>query len=110
MVPTSLAGNLSIMKYVQDNNVFSLNTGRKLEIYPSKWCVGAGAGGTIGTAGTVDRMVVYTKDKDRVRFPMTLLQRTPIQYDSIYHKSTYFCRLGAVEVVYPETIGFFDGL
>ena len=40
--------------------------------------------------------------------PMTMLQRTPVQYQSIYHMTTYFCRLGEVEVVYPETIGYFD--
>jgi hypothetical protein len=55
-------------------------------------------------------MAVYTQEKDLVRYPMTLLQRTPVQYESIYHKTTYFCRLGVVEVVYPETIGYFDGL
>jgi len=106
----SLAGNISILKYVQENNILTTSTGRKLEILPSKWLVGAGVSGTIGTLGTVDRMVVYTKDVDRVRFPLTPLQRTPIQYDSIYHKTTYFGRLGAVEVVYPETIGYFDGI
>jgi hypothetical protein len=53
-------------------------------------------------------MVCYTKDKQRVRYPMTLLQRTALQYDSIYHKTTYFCRLGEVEVVYPETIAYRD--
>lgn len=106
----SNAGNISILKYVQENNIFTASTGRKLTILPLKWCIGAGVGGTIGTTGTVDRMVVYLKDKQRVRYPMTLLQRTPIQYDSIYHKCTYFCRLGAVEVVYPETIGYFDGI
>jgi hypothetical protein len=107
----SSAGNISILKYILDNNLLTTSgAGKKLEIAPVKWCVGAGVGGTIGTAGTVDRMVVYTQEKNRVRYPMTLLQRTPIQYDSIYHKTTYFCRLGAVEVVYPETIGYFDGL
>jgi hypothetical protein len=29
---------------------------------------------------------------------------------SIYHQTTYFCRLGVVEVVYPETIAYRDGL
>lgn len=106
----SNAGNVSILKYIQDNNILTTSGQGKLEILPLKWLIGAGVGGTIGTTGTVDRMVVYTKDKERVRYPMTLLQRTPIQFDSIYHKTTYFCRLGAVEVVYPETIGFFDGL
>jgi hypothetical protein len=106
----SNAGNISILKYVQENSLLATSGKGKLDIQPLKWLVGAGVGGTLGTTGTVDRMVVYTKDKNRVRYPMTLLQRTPIQYDSIYHKTTYFCRLGVVEVVYPETIGYFDGI
>lgn len=106
----SEAGNVSILKYILDNNILNASGQGKLEIAPVKWLIGAGVGGTLGTVGTVDRMVVYTKDKKRVRYPMTMLQRTPIQYDSIYHKTTYFCRLGAVEVVYPETMGYFDGL
>ena len=106
----SNAGNVSILKYIQENNLLTTSGRGKLDILPVKWLIGAGIGGTLGTLGTVDRAVVYTKDKQRVRFPMTLLQRTPIQYDSIYHKSTYFCRLGAVEVVYPETLGYFDGI
>lgn len=106
----SLAGNVSILKYLQDNNLLT-STGRgKLDILPCKWLIGAGVGGTVGVESAHDRMLIYTKDKKRVRFPMTMLQRTPIQYDSVYHKSTYFCRLGAVEVVYPETIGYFDGI
>jgi len=55
-------------------------------------------------------MVVYTKRQDLVRYPMTLLQRTPVQFDSIWHKSTYFCKLGQVEPIYPESIGYFDGI
>ncbi len=106
----SQAGNVSILKYIQDNNLLTTSGKGKLEILPLKWLIGAGVGGTLGTVGTVDRAVVYTKDKKRVRYPMTLLQRTPIQYDSIYHKTTYFCRLGSTEVVYPETMGYFDGL
>ncbi len=106
----SSAGNVSILKYIQENNLLATSGKGRLEILPLKWLIGAGVGGTIGTPGTTDRAVVYTKDKKRVRYPMTLLQRTPIQFDSIYHKSTYFCRLGATEVVYPETIGYFDGL
>jgi hypothetical protein len=106
----ALAGNVSILKYLLDNNLLATSRGAKLEIEPVKWAIGAGAGGTIGTTGTVDRMTVYTKEKNRVRYPMTMLQRTPIQYDSIYHKTTYFCRLGVMEMVYPETVGYFDGL
>lgn len=105
----SQAGNISTLKYIQENNVLTASGQGKLDIYPLKWCIGAGAGGTLGTVG-VDRMVIYTKDQDRVRFPMTMLQRTPVQYDGLYHKTTYFCRLGQVEVVYAVTIGYFDGI
>ena len=106
----SSAGTTSILKYLLENNILTSSGQGKLEIQPAKWLIGAGSGGTLGTTGTVDRMALYVQDKQRVRFPMTLLQRTPVQYQSIYHLSTYYCRLGAVELVYPETIGYRDGL
>jgi len=106
----SLAGNESILQYILRNNLLATARAAKLEIFPVKWAIGAGAGGTIGTINGHDRMIVYVKEKDRVRYPMTLLQRTPVQYDGLYHKSTYFCRLGVVEAVYPETIGYYDGI
>lgn len=106
----SQAGNVSILKYIMDNNILSTSGKGNLNIQPVKWAIGAGAGGTLGVTGNIDRMVAYTKDKNYVRYPMTMLQRTPVQYDSIYHKTTYFCRLGVVEVVYPETVGYYDGI
>jgi len=106
----SSAGNISILKYLLENNILVTSGKGKLEIVPMKWLVGAGAGGTIGTPGTVDRMICYNKDKKFVQYPMTMLQRTPVQYVSIYHQTTYYCRLGVVEVRYPETFGYRDGL
>lgn len=106
----SLAGNMSILKYLKENNLLTTTGNGTLDIQPIKWLIGGGVGGTVGTLGTVDRMNVYTKAYDRVRFPMTALQRTPLQYDSLFHKCTYFGRLGSVETVYPETIGYFDGI
>jgi hypothetical protein len=106
----SQAGNVSILKYLMENNLLTTSGRGKIDIYPSKWLIGAGAGGTVGTTNGHDRMIAYTKEKDRVRYPMTLLQRTPVQYMSIYHQTTYFCRLGVVEVVYPETLAYRDGL
>jgi hypothetical protein len=105
----SNAGNVSILRYVLDNNILKASGKGELTILPVKWLTGAGAGGNIGVSGP-DRMVVYTKKKDFARFPMTPLQRTPVEYKSIYHAFTYFCRLGVVEVVYPETIGYRDGI
>ncbi len=106
----SNAGNVSILKYILENNILTTSGMGKLEIYPVKWLRGAGAGGTIGNPATTNRAVVYLNEYQFVRYPMTLLQRTPIQYDSIYHKTTYFGRLGRTEIVYPETVGYYDGL
>ena len=106
----STAGNQSILKYVLENNILKSSGEGELTILPAKWLLGAGNGGTIGTAGTVDRMIAYTKEKDLIRFPMTMLTKTPVQYISIYHMATYYCRLGVVEVVYPETVAYRDGI
>jgi hypothetical protein len=105
----SNAGNVSILKFLQDNNLVMQNGG-SLRILPLKWLIGLGAGGTQGQLNTVDRMIAYSKDRERVRFPMTLLMRTPLQYQSIYHLTTYFGRLGVVEFVYPETVGYADAI
>ena len=108
----SQAGNVSILKYVTENNVYTQSEGKELSIKPLKWLAGT-TDASLATAlgnGGLDRAVVYSKDKERVRFPMTALNRTPVQFDSIFHKSTYFCKLGAVEAVYPETLGYFDGI
>jgi hypothetical protein len=107
----SQAGNVSILNYVLENNITARQGGATLDIKPLKWCLGAGAGGTITVGGAGhDRMIVYTKDKDRVRYPMTMLSKTPLQYDSIWHRSTYYGRLGVLEIVYPELIAYRDGL
>lgn len=107
----SQAGNVSILNYILENNITARQGGATLDIKPLKWCLGTGVGGavTVGGAGH-DRMVVYTKDKDRVRYPMTMLSKTPLQYDSIWHRSTYYGRLGVLEIVYPELIAYRDGL
>lgn len=107
----SNAGNVSILNYILENNITARQGGATLDIKALKWCLGTGVGGTVtvGAAGH-DRMGVYTKDKDRVRYPMTLLAKTPLQYDSIWHRSTYYGRLGVLEIVYPELIAYRDGL
>jgi hypothetical protein len=97
------AGNISILEFLKVNCLSNSANGKPLNIQPLKWLVGAGAGGTA-------RMIAYTKDADRVRFPMTPLQRTPLEYRSIYQLTTYFGRLGVVEFPYPQTVGYADGL
>lgn len=106
----STAGSESVLAFIIKNNILTQSGQGQLQVLPCKWCNGSGVGGTIGAQGTVDRMVFYNQQKQYVRFPMTLLQRTPVQYDSVWHRTTYFCRLGVVEVVYPETLAYLDGL
>jgi hypothetical protein len=83
----SAAGNVSILRYLAQSGQ------KQLDIKPVKWCIGAASANYL-TTGHTDRLVVYTQEEDRVRYPMTLLQRTPVQYDAIYHKTSYFGRLG----------------
>jgi hypothetical protein len=99
----SSAGNISLLEYIKLNSIANSINGRPLNIQPLKWLVGRGA-------ASADRMVAYTNDPMRVRFPMVPLQRTPLEYRDIRQLTTYFGRLGAVEVVYPETIAYRDGI
>lgn len=99
----SSAGNVSVLQYIKDNSLALQINGKALNIQPLKWLVGRGQTST-------DRMVAYTNDKSRVRFPMVPLQRTPLEYRSIFQATTYFGRLGVVEFVYPETVGYADGI
>lgn len=97
------AGNISVLEYVRMNCVSMAKNGRPLDIKPVKWLEGAGAGST-------DRMVAYTNDRKRVRFPLVPVQRTPLEYRSLNQLVTYFCRLGVVEWVYPESGAYADGI
>jgi hypothetical protein len=99
----SSAGNVSILRFLQENSLCNTQNGRPLNIQPLKWLNGRGSAGA-------QRMVAYTKQKDRVRYPMTPLQRTPLEWRSLYNLTTYWGRLGMIEVVYPETIGYRDGI
>jgi len=99
----STAGNQSVLKYLKENCISAALNGRPLEINPVKWLVGAGASST-------NRMVAYTKEKNYVRFPMVPLQRTALQFHGLYQAVTYYGKLGVVEVVYPETLAYGDGI
>lgn len=99
----SSAGNISILDFLLKNNLSTQN-GKKLEIYPTKWCIGTNNGNTLGVAAT-DSMFAYIKDPRRVRWPMVPLQRTPVEYRDLRQLTTYYGRLGAVEMVYNEVCG-----
>lgn len=99
----SSAGNISVLEYLKQNSISNSINGRPLNIQPLKWLYQRGT-------ANADRMMAYTKEQDKVRFPMVPLQRTPLEYRDIRQLTTYFGRLGVVEVVYPELIGYRDGI
>lgn len=104
------AASMSVLTYVLENNVVNRGGGGNLEIYPVKWLIGGGVSGTLGTVNGHNRMVAYRKEMRYIRYPMTPLQKTPLEYRSIFQMTTYFGRLGQMEFVYPVTVGYRDGM
>lgn len=99
----SSAGNVSILKFLKENSI-SLNVnGKELDIQPVKWLAGAGVGPS-------DRMVAYTNEEDRVRFPMVPIRRETAYYQGIRFTAPYLWAFGEVEIVYPETVRYADGI
>lgn len=99
----STAGSQSILSYLKLNNIASTQAGATLEIVPMKFAASAGVGG-------VGRMVVYSKDRQIIRFPQVAPQRTPLQLNGIHQSVDVYAKLGVVEVVRPEAISYWDGV
>jgi hypothetical protein len=99
----SSAGNVSIMKFLQENSITKSVTGKELEIVPCKWNTGAGYAGD-------DRMVAYTNDVSRVRFPMVPVRRETAYYQGLRFTAPYLWAFGQIEFVYPETVQYADGI
>jgi hypothetical protein len=99
----SSAGNISLLEFLKQNTISNSINGKPLNIQPLKWLKGAGS-------SSQDRMIAYTKDRRRVRFPLVPLQRTPLEYRSLFQITTYFGRLGVVEFPYTETAAYEDGI
>ena len=98
----SEAGNMSLLNYIVDNSICKSVNNRPLEVVSAKFANIAGTNGG-------KRMMFYSQDKDLIRFPRVQLQRTPVEYRSLYQLTTYYGKLGAVEIVYPETVSYLEG-
>ena len=97
------SGNYSLIEYLKRSTICLAINGVELDIQPTKWLTGAGVGGT-------DRMVAYTNDEQRVRFPMVPIRRETPYYLGINFHAPYVWAFGEVEFVYPETIQYRDGI
>lgn len=99
----SSAGNVSILKFIEDNSIALKINGKPLNIQPIKWLTGQGSGST-------DRMVAYTNDVSRVRFPMVPIRRETAYFQGIRYFAPYIWAFGQIEFVYPETVQYADGI
>lgn len=101
----SEAGNVSILKFLEENNI-GKNQGIDLVIVPSRWCSGAGTGGT-------DRMVAYVNDEDRVNFDLTVpLSRVMTQSSvtEMAYLTGYAAQIGQVKFLYTQCARYGDGI
>ena len=101
---TELAAE-TILDYIMKNNVSAKNGG-SLYIGATRWCKGAGTGGT-------DRMAVYVNHERFLSVeelvPLSRVMTTPNAAEACYDTS-YMANLSEVEVFYPQTIAYYDGI
>lgn len=101
----SAAGTDSILKFLLENNI-GKNQGVELFIGPSRWCAGAGIGGT-------DRMVAYVNDDKRVNFdlpvPLTRVMTQPDVKEMAF-MTGYTAQLGQVKFLYEQCARYMDGI
>jgi hypothetical protein len=99
----SSAGNQSILNYLLDNNI-AKNQGVDITIAPSRWCSGAGVGGS-------DRAIAYVNDEDRINFDLPVpLSRVMTQpnVQELAYLTAYASQLGQVKVLYTQCAEYLD--
>ena len=103
--PVTLAGCSSIMEYLLKNNI-AVNQGRKLNIYPSRWCIGAGVGVT-------QRMVAYVKAENRVNVDMTVplsrVMTAPVVQSASY-ETLYAAQFSQVKFLFTQCARYLDNI
>ena len=97
--------NASVLDYIKNNNMAN-TLGQYLEIYPSRHCIGAGAGGT-------DRMIVYNHDPRFIDFQIPVaLNRVGTGWNvgNISFDTIYMSLVGSVRTHYTQPILYKDGI
>lgn len=98
-------GAETILDFLQKNNAADKNGGR-LTIAPTRWCQGAGVGGT-------DRMAVYVNAERFLKLeelvPLSRVMTQPNAANLCYDTG-YAANLSEVEVFYPQCLRYYDGI
>ena len=95
----------TILDFVLKNNVAAKNGG-SLYVGATKWCKGAGT-------GSKDRMVVYVNHERYVNVdelvPLTRAMTQP-NAANVCYDTAYMANISEVQLFYPQTIAYFDGI
>ncbi|WP_322201126.1 DUF2184 domain-containing protein [Acutalibacter intestini] len=95
----------TILDYLQKNNVAAKN-GKNLFIGATRWCKGAGTGGS-------DRMAVYINDARFLKMdelvPMSRIMSGPNAANACYD-TAYMANITEPQVFYPQCMAYFDGI
>lgn len=95
----------TIMDFVLKNNAAAKN-GRSLYIGAARWCKGSGTGGT-------DRMAVYVNHERFLQVeelvPLNRVMSQP-NVSGFCYDTAYAANLSEVELFYPQTMMYFDGI
>ena len=101
--PVSSLATKSIYDYIMENNITAKNGG-DLYIGATRWCKGAGTGGT-------DRMVVYVNHERYLKadelVPLSRIMSAP-NVANVCYDTAYMANLSEPEVMYPQTITYWD--
>lgn len=104
-IKVSSAGNVSILTYLEENNI-AKNQGIDLKIVPSRWCTGAGVGGT-------DRMVAYVNNENKVLIdiPQPIMRVfTQPSAEQMAYLTPYAANIGQVKFLYTQCANYSDGI
>lgn len=104
----SEAGNVSILEYLLANNI-GKTQGVELKIFPSRWCISAGAG-----SPATQRMVAYVNDEDRVYLDVTVpinrVMTMPTVADGGAYLTLYLGQIGVVKFLFYTPVIYYDGI
>lgn len=95
--------DITILQWLERRSFGAVKNGRELTILDSRYLPGVGAGST-------DRAVLYTRGEDMVRIAGTPLTTMPVEVHDYTYGVTVYGTIGEVEIVYPTTVGYVDGI
>jgi len=107
MAKVSHSADKSILTYIEENNLVTKQQGGNLFIGGTNFCKGIGTGGT-------DRMVVYSHNKRFLKMEELVslyrLGGTVYNADKKSYDSRFVANISQLQLLYLETIGYYDGI